>query len=70
MITTEDFSDELQWWCDRCDRPLEMGPVTVTYMENSFSTDMPHCPGCNRILVPEGLALGKMAEVEQILEDK
>jgi hypothetical protein len=31
---------------------------------------MPHCPNCNQVLVPEELALGKMAEVEKILEDK
>lgn len=46
------------------------GPVSVSYLGHRFSTEMPHCPGCGMVLVPEGLARGKMAEVEQILEDK
>ncbi|MBP1753072.1 MAG: hypothetical protein H6Q57_1908, partial [Geobacteraceae bacterium] len=28
------------------------------------------CAACGLVLVPENLALGKMAEVERILEDK
>ena len=28
------------------------------------------CPQCGFILVPESLAVGKMLEVEQLLEDK
>jgi hypothetical protein len=64
------WSDELAWRCAACDRPLELGQVSVAYMNNSFTTKMPRCPGCGLVLVPEALALGKMAEVERILEDK
>jgi hypothetical protein len=46
------------------------GPITVTYMGNRFATDLPHCPSCGMVLVSEEIALGKMAEVEQALEDK
>jgi hypothetical protein len=28
------------------------------------------CPGCSSILIDEELATGKMAEAEQIIEDK
>jgi len=70
MKSDKDWGDELAWHCSACDRPLELGQVTVTYMNNSFTTDMPRCPGCGRVMVPEALALGKMAEVEKILEDK
>jgi hypothetical protein len=62
--------EDLEWRCGRCDRPLVAGPVSVSYLGHRFSTPMPHCPGCGRVLVPEALARGKMAEVEQILEDK
>ncbi|MFZ7125641.1 MAG: DVU_1557 family redox protein [Desulfobacterales bacterium] len=58
------------WQCDKCDAHLVIGPVSVTYMGNRFTTDMPHCPACGMVLVTEELAMGKMAEVEQILEDK
>ncbi len=70
MKNDDDWSAELAWHCVPCNRPLELGQVTVTYMDNSFTTQMPRCPGCGQVLVPEGLAMGKMAEVEQILEDK
>lgn len=70
MKTDEDFSEELAWHCAACDHPLEMGQVTVTYMDNAFTAEMPRCAQCGQVLVPESLALGKMAEVEQILEDK
>ena len=62
--------DDLDWQCHRCSRPLVSGPITVTYMGNRFATDLPHCPSCGMALVSEEIALGKMAEVEQALEDK
>jgi hypothetical protein len=39
-------------------------------MGNRFATELAKCPQCGLILVSEKVALGKMAEVEQILEDK
>lgn len=62
--------EDLNWKCDRCHQDLVLGPITVTYMGNRFTTDLPHCPSCGLVLISEELALGKMAEVEQILEDK
>jgi hypothetical protein len=70
-VKNENGSPEaVNWQCHHCRRELIVGPVTVTYLGNRFTTDLPHCPDCRLILVPENLALGKMAEVEQILEDK
>ena len=62
--------EDLTWVCRKCNRQLEAGTVTVEYMENQFTTELPMCPVCGFVLVSEILALGKMAEVEQILEDK
>lgn len=56
--------------CARCDRELEVASVTVGYLGSSFQVDLPRCPGCGLVHVSEELALGKMAEVEQQLEDK
>jgi hypothetical protein len=58
------------WHCFRCQRELVVGTVTVTYLGNRFTADLPHCPVCGMVLISEELALGRMAEVEQILEDK
>jgi hypothetical protein len=62
--------EDLRWKCRRCDMPLEIGTVTVAYMDQEFSAELARCPCCGFVLVSEELALGKMAEVEQILEDK
>ena len=70
-MKAEDVNPEdLQWVCRKCQRPLEAATVSVEYMGNQFTTALPTCPGCGFVLVSEALALGKMAEVEQILEDK
>ncbi|GAB6906429.1 DNA-binding protein [Desulfosarcina cetonica] len=62
--------EDLKWRCDRCQCDLVVGPVTVEYMTNHFTTDLPYCPRCKTVLISEVVATGKMAEVEQILEDK
>ena len=62
--------EDLKWRCERCQCGLVVGPVAVTYMNNRFTTDLPYCPTCRTVLISEGVATGKMAEVEQILEDK
>jgi len=61
---------DLMWTCHGCGAALVSGPVTLAYMGNRFTAELPHCPSCGFVLVSEELALGKMAEVEQILEDK
>jgi hypothetical protein len=46
------------------------GPINVAYMGNRFTAELPHCPGCGKVLISEHVALGRMAEVEKLLEDK
>ena len=36
MKDGNDWAEDLKWRCADCDRPLELGQVAVTYMENSF----------------------------------
>jgi hypothetical protein len=62
--------DDMLWVCCRCSQPLEVGPVQLSYLGNSFTLDLPRCSTCGLILIPEELATGKMMEVEQVLEDK
>jgi len=56
--------------CARCKQPMVLANVTVSYLGNRFPYDLLKCPGCGKVHVPEGLATGKMLEVEQLLEDK
>ncbi len=58
------------WVCGRCSEPLCRLPVDITYMGSNFQVELPRCPRCGYTFIPPELALGKMLEVEKILEDK
>jgi MFS superfamily sulfate permease-like transporter len=65
------FSQEAATWsCASCGGNLELTKVFFSYMKGNFEVDLPACAACGVVLVPESLALGRMAEVERILEDK
>ena len=46
--------------CRKCNVPLE----------NGFPVELPLCPVCGFVYVPEELAVGKVLAVEKALEDK
>ena len=52
------------------DEHVAPAPVGVTYLQGGFTITLMTCPKCGLSLVPEHLAVGKMFEVEQLLEDK
>lgn len=56
--------------CARCNQPLVLAKVTASYLGSEFPIEMWKCPGCGKVLIPEALAIGKMLQVEQALEDK
>jgi NAD-dependent SIR2 family protein deacetylase len=56
--------------CMKCDRELESKKVVFAYMGHSVAHEVPACPKCGKVYVSEGLAEGRMSEVEQLLEDK
>ena len=62
--------DNFDWLCRPCEKKMEPGMVTLAYMGNEFRVELPVCPQCGAVFIPEDLALGKMLEVEQLLEDK
>lgn len=59
-----------KWACASCGHELAPSPVVVSYLGSVFTISLLSCPACGQTLVPEALALGRMAEVEQLLEDK
>jgi hypothetical protein len=63
-------SDDSGWICNQCRISLEVQTVRLQYRKTIFALHLPACPGCGRILIDEELATGKMAEAEQVLEDK
>jgi rubrerythrin len=62
--------NEAVWWCGQCEVALEMGQVSIGYLGSMFPVDLLRCPKCGQVFIPEALVLGKMAEVEKLLEDK
>ena len=58
------------WTCTSCNVPLIEKAAEIHYLESSFHVTLMTCPECGLVLVPEHLAMGKMLEVEKILEDK
>lgn len=62
--------EKSSWQCCHCKIPMNTGKVKITYLGNDFNIDLLKCPECCLVLVPEDLAVRKMLEVEQSLEDK
>jgi NAD-dependent SIR2 family protein deacetylase len=60
----------MKWRCGKCDVPLENKKTVFSYLGRSFTHEVPVCPKCGDVLIPKELARGKMAEVEEQLEDK
>ncbi|MDR0906467.1 MAG: DNA-binding protein [Oscillospiraceae bacterium] len=63
------MTDEI-WRCAKCDKPLEKRKTVFNYLGRSFTHEVDVCPKCGAVLIPSELAEGKMAEVEEQLEDK
>ena len=63
-------TEQTQWLCAQCNLPLESGQVMVAYLDSAYPVELLKCPQCGLVLIPEELALGRMAEVEKTLEDK
>ncbi|WP_010259633.1 DVU_1557 family redox protein [Treponema primitia] len=56
--------------CAKCGVALTLHPVTLGYMSSTFPVELPACPKCGFIYIPEELAIGRMLHVERSLEDK
>ena len=69
-MSTLSFAQPTNWRCAACNQALQPHKVTVSYLHSVFHVELMACGQCGFVLVPEELALGKMLEVEQLLEDK
>lgn len=70
MTEWAESGNDRGWICNRCKLPLVIQKVRLQYSRVIFALDLPVCPECAMILISEELATGKMAEAEQVLEDK
>ncbi len=56
--------------CGKCNIPLEKKTTYFKYMGFDFNADLPCCPSCKQVYIPEELVTGKMQKVEMELEEK
>ena len=59
-----------KWLCGKCGSSLEIVSVNISYLGSGYPVDLLYCKKCKRPLIPAEMALGKMLEVEKLLEDK
>jgi hypothetical protein len=70
MTAPESGNALTEWICGKCGEPLRLSRVNVSYLGSGYPVDLLMCTKCKRALVPPEMALGKMLEVERLLEDK
>jgi NAD-dependent SIR2 family protein deacetylase len=56
--------------CEKCGVYLETVKTSAAYLGFRFPVDLPGCPSCGRIYVPEDLVRTRIAELETMLEEK
>jgi hypothetical protein len=58
------------WKCSICKMELVVKKTVFSYLGHSVAHEVLACPKCGKVFISEELAEGKMAEVEEQLEDK
>ena len=58
------------WTCGKCSVPLSPKNTLFSYMGMTFSHEAQRCAKCGMVFISKELADGRMAEVEQLMEDK
>ena len=56
--------------CCKCNVQLESRKTMFNYMGFTFSAELPRCPVCGLVFIPEDVVKGKMASAEMELEEK
>lgn len=65
-----EMNEEKTWKCGKCNVELKKKKTLFEYLGHKFSHDVLSCPKCGKVFIPKELAEGRMAEVEEQLEDK
>ena len=56
--------------CDKCNVEMQLIEVQFKYLSRSFRYQVPRCPQCGQVSLPEELVNGRMSEVEAMIEEK
>ena len=68
--TNVKISNDAGWLCAKCGLLLMPKNTLFSYMNMTFSHEALRCTRCGMVFIAKELADGKMAEVEQLMEDK
>jgi rubredoxin len=60
----------MDWMCAKCEVALVPKSAVFSYMGMTFAHEVLRCPVCGMVFIQKELADGKMAEVEQLMEEK
>jgi ribosomal protein S27AE len=63
-------TEERKWKCGKCNVELKLRNTVFSYLGHTFSHNVPTCPKCGKVFIPQELAENRIAEVEELLEDK
>jgi DNA-directed RNA polymerase subunit RPC12/RpoP len=63
-------SDKIIWKCGKCRKELVLKKIIFSYQGHTFSHEVYACSECGKVLIPKELAEGRIARVEEQLEDK
>jgi rubrerythrin len=69
-VVNEELPKTDEWACAKCGAGLVSKNKIFSYMGMTFSHEVPRCPVCGMVFISKELADGKMAKVEQLMEDK
>ena len=64
------YNDNRDWKCGACNESLVVKKMIFSYMGRDVTHEVSQCPKCGKVFIPRELAEGRMAEVEEQLEDK
>lgn len=64
------YSDDRAWKCASCNETLVKRRTAFSYLGRDVVHEVSGCPKCGKVFIPMGLAEGRMAEAEEMLEDK
>jgi hypothetical protein len=63
-------TEERIWKCAKCKKALVMKKAVLSYLGQTVAHEVRACPNCGKVFISQDLAEGRMAEVEEQLEDK
>ena len=63
-------AEERTWKCAKCKKELVIRKTVFSYLGHTVAHEARTCPSCGKVFISQDLAEGRMAEIEEQLEDK